>query len=321
MFNFTLQEINTLSAKHRFNRDTLEKILRLVDLLKKIQQHPELKEVYVLKGGTAINLCLVDLPRLSVDIDLDFNRNCSKNEMQEIREKHRKIFKSLVQLEGYTLDPNSRSSFALDGYILKYTNLVNNPDNIKLDINYLNRVHVFEPFSYRINSQIIDSFSIHSLNKIELYGSKIAALLSRTAARDVYDVFMSKKLGIILPSEFNDLKKVALFYLLNSSETTDLQLILKEFYSRMEEFSFWNVKRNLLPLLRMGTNIELDGIKSTVVAFIKDLFILDQAEKDYVEAMNQKVYSPHLLFSDEKIVSRLMDHPSAQWRIAKVKVR
>ena len=40
-----------------------------------------------LKGGTAINLTIFNLPRLSVDIDLDFSENISRDKMPETRPK------------------------------------------------------------------------------------------------------------------------------------------------------------------------------------------------------------------------------------------
>lgn len=55
-----------------FPRDTLEKVCRLADVLKFMESDELLSEGIALKGGTAINLTIFDLPRLSVDIDLDF---------------------------------------------------------------------------------------------------------------------------------------------------------------------------------------------------------------------------------------------------------
>ena len=39
-----------------------------------------LSETLALKGGTAINLTIFNLPRLSVDIDLDFSQNLPRTE-------------------------------------------------------------------------------------------------------------------------------------------------------------------------------------------------------------------------------------------------
>ena len=66
-------------------RDTFEKVLRLSEILDFLNKDPLLKKSLALKGGTAINLTIFDLPRLSVDIDLDYTVNESKEEMLENR--------------------------------------------------------------------------------------------------------------------------------------------------------------------------------------------------------------------------------------------
>ena len=55
-----------------FPRYTLEKVCRLADVLKFMESDELLADGIALKGGTAINLTIFDLPRLSVDIDLDY---------------------------------------------------------------------------------------------------------------------------------------------------------------------------------------------------------------------------------------------------------
>jgi hypothetical protein len=52
-----------------FRLDVLKKVAHLLGLLDAIQSHPFLKGKLVLKGGTALNLFIFDVPRLSVDID------------------------------------------------------------------------------------------------------------------------------------------------------------------------------------------------------------------------------------------------------------
>lgn len=64
-----------------FPRDTLEKVCRLADVLKFMESDELLSEGIALKGGTAINLTIFDLPRLSVDIDLDYCRSIGREEM------------------------------------------------------------------------------------------------------------------------------------------------------------------------------------------------------------------------------------------------
>ena len=54
-----------------FQPDVLEKVIHLLGLLDAIQSHPFLKGKLPLKGGTALNLFVFDVPRLSVDIDMN----------------------------------------------------------------------------------------------------------------------------------------------------------------------------------------------------------------------------------------------------------
>ncbi|MAG13547.1 MAG: hypothetical protein CMN78_03005 [Spirochaetales bacterium] len=65
----------------------LEKVLHLMNLLNMLNAHPYLKGKWVLKGGTALNLFLLDMPRLSVDIDLNYTGALAREAMIEDRPK------------------------------------------------------------------------------------------------------------------------------------------------------------------------------------------------------------------------------------------
>jgi predicted nucleotidyltransferase component of viral defense system len=55
-----------------FRPDVLEKVALLLGLLNALSSHPFLKGKLALKGGTALNMFVFDVPRLSVDIDLNY---------------------------------------------------------------------------------------------------------------------------------------------------------------------------------------------------------------------------------------------------------
>ena len=90
--NLNKRQLQKEANQHHYVRDTYEKVVRLVDILSYIRSEQFLFEHLALKGGTAINLTIFDLPRLSVDIDLDYTNNSSRDDML----KDRKIVKSLL---------------------------------------------------------------------------------------------------------------------------------------------------------------------------------------------------------------------------------
>ena len=64
-------QITREAAATGFRAEAFEKAARLLDVLAALRSHPFLKSRIALKGGTALNLFVLDVPRLSVDIDLN----------------------------------------------------------------------------------------------------------------------------------------------------------------------------------------------------------------------------------------------------------
>jgi predicted nucleotidyltransferase component of viral defense system len=85
---FDAAQITKLARDMGFPADSLEKVLRLRELLAELHKHPFLQGKLVLKGGTALNLFYLDLARLSVDIDLNYiehvDREATQRERPEI---------------------------------------------------------------------------------------------------------------------------------------------------------------------------------------------------------------------------------------------
>lgn len=69
-----------------FVRDTFEKVCRLTDVLSFMESDTLLSDTLALKGGTAINLTIFNLPRLSVDIDLDYAKDIPREKMLQERD-------------------------------------------------------------------------------------------------------------------------------------------------------------------------------------------------------------------------------------------
>lgn len=98
------QELKNLANNFNFNKDNLEKVIRLLDILKFINTNPSLNGKLVLKGGTAINLLYSNLPRLSVDIDLDYAVNFNKEDLIKIKDSIENIIKNYMLDNNYSLN-------------------------------------------------------------------------------------------------------------------------------------------------------------------------------------------------------------------------
>ena len=112
MRKYEKNRLSQEAQKLGFIRDTYEKVCRLSSVLSFMQSDPLLKESLALKGGTAINLTIFDLPRLSVDIDLDYAKNNSRDEMISERMDITEIIRRYMAAEGYEV--SNRSGTILD---------------------------------------------------------------------------------------------------------------------------------------------------------------------------------------------------------------
>jgi predicted nucleotidyltransferase component of viral defense system len=131
MPQYNRNDLEIAARNQHFTRDTFEKVLRLKTILDWINTHEFLKTHLILKGGTAINLTVFDLPRLSVDIDMDFVPNLPREDMLQTRETISGIIKAYMDSEGYAFSPASRIHHSLDAFHFTYTNVAGNQDMIR----------------------------------------------------------------------------------------------------------------------------------------------------------------------------------------------
>jgi predicted nucleotidyltransferase component of viral defense system len=103
-----------------------------------------LSRYLTLKGGTAINLIFFrNMPRLSVDIDFDFAENLSLDETSLIRETIRNTIGKYTDMNSYNHGKKSKRYHTLDSDKYQYINLAGVRNNIKIEINYSLRSHIF----------------------------------------------------------------------------------------------------------------------------------------------------------------------------------
>ena len=84
-----------------FRADVLEKAAQLLGLLDAIRSHPFLRGKLALKGGTALNLFVFDVPRLSVDIDLNYVGAVSRDAALDERPRIEEALQAVFSREGF----------------------------------------------------------------------------------------------------------------------------------------------------------------------------------------------------------------------------
>lgn len=144
---------------------------------------------FALKGGTAINLFVRNLPRLSVDIDLAYLPNLSRDRaLKEARAALERIAGSVER--------------GLPG--VRATLQANRPDElrvlvraaaaqIKIEVSPVLRGTVHPPEPRDVLNEVEEAFGFASMPVVslpDLYGGKLCATLDRQHPRDLFDVML-----------------------------------------------------------------------------------------------------------------------------------
>jgi predicted nucleotidyltransferase component of viral defense system len=289
-------------------------VLRLVDVLEFINQDRFLSEKLALKGGTAINLLEFDMPRLSVDIDLDYTVNANVDQMKSERDEISTRILKFMDGQGYTRKKSDRQSFILDSFYFTYVNTGGNKDYIKFDINYVMRVHIYSVENRLVVTKAFQvEGGINALNSIEIYGSKINALNNRAAVRDLYDVWKLVKSNI-LSGQKEQLRKAVIFYHVLTSDETNGNFDL----SAAKKLNQHSILRELVPVLKKSDIFILKDAMKSVSNFIDELMVMTDDELMFIKNFSRGKYTPELLFDNPDVIERINNHPMAKWKVSKL---
>ena len=308
--------IEEISNRTGFIKSTLEKVERLLNILEWINNHEKLSKLLALKGGTAINTAVFNFPRLSVDIDLDLTKNLSKEEMIKEREKINNLLVNYLNTSNYKINmEKSKNVYALDSIVAEYVDIKGNIDNIKIEINYMNRVHILETKNIKVSTDVFEDkhLSIHCIHPIEIYAAKLCALLSRTTARDLYDVYTLSKYNLFDDDEKRLLKQCFMleYIAVNDYKLEDMDI------EKIEKLKRQDIKTKLLPTLkdRNPKKSNVDEMKREVREYLKDILVVDDNIKEFYDKFQKGIYEPELLFDDKEIIERIKEHPMIMWKL------
>jgi len=148
------------------------------------------QSVFALKGGTAINFFIQDLPRLSVDIDLTFVKMGQRDQaIGEIEQGLKALGQSMSKRNKRYQIKELRTR---EGKLKKIIVMDRNT-KIKVEPNFIMRGTLLPTVKMDIKKTVENKFEysvkhIPVLAKEELYAGKICAALSRQHPRDFFDI-------------------------------------------------------------------------------------------------------------------------------------
>ena len=314
MFSYTKKEVVILAQELNVQKQTLERVLRLIDVLKFINTDEYLKEKLALKGGTAINLSFYNCTRLSVDIDFDYIGSIEREQMISDRSLiEAKLLSYMQEANIQYRSDKTKKTHALDSFVFNYSNMFNAIDMIKVEINYMNRIHLFECEKRTITLQLKDKVEVFVLNKLDLFASKVNALINRTTIRDIYDVNNMIINKTIENDEFNLFKKCVIFYsLLSSEEKANIKVLFEECKNRMNAFIGKRVPQYLTATLKQNEEFDINNAVNNISDLLDNILkSLTENEITFIKSFPNVIVD---LFDNDLIDEKVEKHPMIIWK-------
>jgi len=314
----TPAELQREAAATGFRAESLEKVIRLLEVLDGVRSHQFLKSRMVLKGGTALNLFVLDVPRLSVDIDLNYIGAADRETMLAERPKVEQALQAVFGRLGLQVK-RVPSDHAGGKWRLSYSGADGRSGTLEVDVNFMLRTPLWPPV--QADSCRLGSFGISGIPVLdvhELVAGKLAALFGRTASRDLFDMH-----GLLVAGSF-DAERLRLgFVVYGGISRRDWRTV------SLDEVQAdpLDVERRLVPLLRAGAGparADLEAWSEALVAESRELLSavlpLRPGEREFLDLLNGRgEIVPELLTGDTAMQELLRGHPGLLWKALNVR--
>jgi len=263
------------------------------------------EKCFALKGGTAINLFVRDMPRLSVDVDLTYLP------IEPREESLKKISAALARIAA-AIEKTIPKARIQAGHVHGDKNIaklfVRIPEaQIKIEPNQVIRGAIFPSVELTLSRKAEELFelsvSVATLSLADLYGGKICAALDRQHPRDLFDIqLLMETEGIT-----DDIRKAFVIYLASHDRPIN-ELIdpVRKDIRRIFENEFQGMA---------SVPVRFEDLLSTREKLISVLRNdLTGAEKSFLVSIKEMNPQWELLELDR--IERL---PAIQWKLANVR--
>lgn len=298
-----------------FRPEVLEKVIHLLHLLTVLQRHPALGGRLALKGGTALNVFHFDLPRLSVDIDLNYIGATDRTDMLADRDGVEQAVQAVCQREdlAVTRVPGDRAG---GKWRLRYASALGGSSNLEVDLNFMFRIPLWPVAA--MDSVPVGSYSaagIPVLDLHELAAGKLAALFARQTSRDLFDAHRLLTCGRLQPDRLR-----LGFVLYGAMNRRDWRTVSADDF----RYDTRDVENQLLPMLstRVRESLAPGWAENMVTSCRNCLSSLLPFTADETAFLNRLLdhgeIEPALLTARAELKARIQVHPLLQWKALNV---
>ncbi|MCF6288072.1 MAG: nucleotidyl transferase AbiEii/AbiGii toxin family protein [Proteobacteria bacterium] len=266
---------------------------RQVRLLVQLLGLVDSEKCFALKGGTAINLFMQNLPRLSVDIDLVYlpneNRETALKNIKEALDSIAKLIK-----QQFTTASVVKSYLHKDDALRLVVTVKG--VMIKVELSPVLRGTVFPTVRKSVVDKVEDMFGyaeIEVVSMADLYASKFCAALDRQHPRDLFDV----KLFLDNQNFDTDIRRAFIVYLIShprpiseilNPKTKSLSQVYESEFKGMTfvETSLHELEESLIELIKMINHSLSDDEKQFILSFQKNQANWNLLRLDHVEELS-----------------------------------
>jgi predicted nucleotidyltransferase component of viral defense system len=301
-----------------FRPDVLEKAIYLLKLLEGLRSHPFLKGRLALKGGTALNLFVFDVPRLSVDIDLNYIGAMERETMIAERPKIEEAIQAVCLREGLAVR-RVPVEHAGGKWSLRYESALVGGGNLDVDVNFMLRVPLW-PVVICDSKPLgaYQSTNIPLLDINELAAGKLTALLTRRQARDLFDAHQLLKGGVL-----NQKRLRLAFVVYGAMSRLDWRSVSHEDIA----FDERELEQRLMPVLHRDSEfhaVEPSQWAGRLVQECREALAVvlpfSQAELGFLgRLLDHGEIEPSLITRDASLVDKLKHHPMLLWKAVNVR--
>jgi predicted nucleotidyltransferase component of viral defense system len=296
-----------------FKMEHLEKVHMLMDLLADFASFPQLKNKIVLKGGTALNLFFFNLPRLSVDIDLNYIGSVDREAMLADRPVLQKTISAICERHSLTLDRNP-NRHAGGKMVWRYPGALGQMGNLEIDLNFMYRIPLW-PIELK-SSCAVGSKQVHNipiLDPHELSAGKLAALIDRKTGRDLFDAYhLLTKTNLDMPK-----LRLALIVYSAINRKADLRQLTPQSIS----VDITDLNNRLLPLLKKSELASMNSasnwakhlVQECQKAFGHFLPLTDNEQAFLHELLDNGQIKPELISNNISLSDNIKNHPAVRW--------